>query len=231
MFPIVSLCVFGLLLARLMEAPAGTWRYIAGAGVVAVLASQALPAGHPLRVDLVASAEDLGWLALVTAPILVYALLIRRLRRRTGADRLRAELHPAGLVAIPQDIGLAADTETALTADARAALGAAAVDAPFSLAWRGEGGALVGHLRMHRIGETAEILALRVAPAERRKGIGGQLIRAALDEARAAGAGRVGVRVADRQDAAQRAFGAAGFGEAGRIGALGEGWVWMERAP
>lgn len=230
MFLILSLCLFGLLVARVAEAPKGTWRYIAGAGVLAVLASQLLPAGHPLRVDLAGSARDLGWLVVVAAPIAVYGLVLRRLRRRTGADRLRAEVHPQGLVVITQDARLAIDTETALAGDALAALGAGAVDLPLSLGWRDENGALVGHLRMQRVGGTSEILVLRVAPAQRGKGIGGELIRGALAEAGSAGATRVAVRLADWQTAGARAFARAGFQESGRIGAEGDGWVWMERA-
>ncbi len=229
MFLILSLCVFGLLVARLMSAPPGSWRYIVGAGIVATLASQLLPAAHPLRVDLAGSARDLGWLALVAAPFAVYGLVIRQLRKRTGADRLRADLHPAGLVVIPQDTALAIDTETALTADARRDLGTEAVDAPISLAWRDGTGALVGHLRLQRVGDTAEILALRVAAPARGQGIGTGLIRGAIDEAVAAGAHRLGVRVADRQEAARRVLAAAGFEVAGRIGDAGAGWVWMER--
>lgn len=229
MFAILSLCAFGLLLAKVMNAPPGTWRYIAGAGAALVLASQLLPAGHPFRVDLLGSARDLGWLALVAAPFAAYGLVIRALRRRTGADRLRAEAHPRGLVVIAEDAGLAADTQTGLDADARRALGPEAVDAPVSLAWRGETGALQGHLRMQRRRDTMEILALRVAPAARRRGIGGRLILGAVAEAGSAGASRVAVRVADWQEEARAAFAAAGFAERGRIGAAGTGWIWLER--
>ena len=224
---IVTLALLALGLARLVRAPRGTWRYILAAAVLAALGSQLLPAGHPFRADVAASARNLGWVGLALIPVAAYALGIRWLRRRTGADAgPAAPRHPTGLVRIAEDAALAADTEAALTAEAAAVPGAA--PATLSLAWRAEDGSLAGHLRMRQTAGTAEILALRVAPPHRRRGIGGRLLAAAEAEARARGARRMAVAPFSWQ--APGFFARAGYRTAAER-ALGGGLsrLWMER--
>ena len=60
-----------------------------------------------------------------------------------------------------------------------------------SLAWRDPDGALVGHIRLRRFAEVAEIETIRVAPDRRRDGIGGRLLSAAERELRADGVTRM----------------------------------------
>ncbi len=174
---------------RGLSSARGAWRFILAAAGLAVVASQVLPAGHRLRADLGGSAAALGWLVAAAVPITAYALWVRSLRRRAGADR-PARRHPAGLVQIADDVALLADTAAALDAETAAALGPAR---PLSLAWRSEDGALTGHLRLRESGATAEIEALLVAPEHRGQGIGRRLLAAAETEARARGLARLAV--------------------------------------
>lgn len=197
MLQVMSLTVFALLVARIAHAPPGSWRYILGAAALALLASQLLPAGHPWRVDLVAGAGTLGWLALVAAPVAGYALVIRGLRRRTGVDAPSRPRHPTGLVRIADDAALAADTRAALDEETRAATGRA--PETVSLAWRGDDGSLLGHARLTVMAADAQLLMLWVAAPSRRQGIGGRLLAAAEDEARDRGAARLTAEVGSWQ--------------------------------
>lgn len=221
---ILALAGTALLLARLLGAPRGSWRLILAAAVLAALASQALPAGHPLRADLLGSAEALGWLLVAAIPLTAYALWLRGLRRRAGSGA-EPPRHPTGLVQIPEDAALVADTGAALDAGTVAALG---LPRPLSLAWRAEDGSLAGHLRLHQAGATAEIDLLLVAPAHRGAGIGTRLLAAAEAEARARGLARLAVAPGSWQDAGF--FTRAGFVTTAEI-ILGPGArrYWMER--
>lgn len=90
MTAVLALTAFALLLARLLRAPRGTWRLILAAAVLLALAGQLLPPGNPYRI----APEVLrawGWVLLAALPFAAYGLLIRHLRRRTGADRLGRE--------------------------------------------------------------------------------------------------------------------------------------------
>jgi GNAT superfamily N-acetyltransferase len=198
MFRVLAVTVLALLVARVVRAPAGTWRYIVVAALLLLLASQLLPAGHPLRADLVAGLGTLGWLALAAAPILAYGLVLRRLRRRTGVDA-QLRRHPVGLVTIPDDAALTADTGAALAAETRRATGRA--PEPVSVAWRGEDGALLGHVRITVMAALADVQMLWVTAARRRQGIGGRLLAAAEAEAQARGAVRMTAGVASWQNA------------------------------
>lgn len=193
-----------------MRAPRGSWRLIVGVAVAALIATQLLPAGHPLRPDLRGSMVSLFWIAVVAVPVAAYALLIRQLRRRSGADRAEPpRRHPVGLVRIAEDAALSARTQTALDAETGAATGA--TPQTLSLAWRAPDGALAGHLRLRVAGALADIETLRVGPAYRGAGIGTALVTAAAAEAREHGAAVLAVSVAEWQ--APGFFAALGFDE------------------
>ncbi len=202
MFLIVLLTLFALLLARVAGAPEGTWKLVlAGAGLM-VLASQLLAPGHPMRVDLVTTARVAFWVGLAAIPVGIYAVFLGRLRRRTGADRLNeAAPRRTGLVRIDDDRALAADT--------RAALDVEGPGRATSLAWRDPDGALVGHIRLRRFADAAEVEAIRVAPDRRGDGIGGRLLAAAERELRAEGVARMSAAPGDWQ--APQFFARAGY--------------------
>jgi GNAT superfamily N-acetyltransferase len=222
---ILALAGVALLLARLLGAPRGSWRFILAAAAIAALASQLLPAGHPLRADLLGSAETFGWLLVALIPLTAYALWLRALRRRAGTARPGPAGHPTGLVQIPEDAALVADTSAALDAGTIAALGP---PRPLSLAWRAADGSLAGHLRLHQAGATAEIELLLVAPGHRGAGIGTRLLAAAEAEARARGLARLAIAPGSWQDAGF--FTHAGFVTTAEL-PLGPGArrYWMER--
>jgi GNAT superfamily N-acetyltransferase len=193
MFLIAILTLFALLLARVVGAPQGAWRPILAAAGLVVLGGQFLAPGHPLRVDLVATARLAFWLGLAAIPVGIYAVFLRRLRRRTGADRLNdAAPRRVGLVRIDDDRRLAADTRAALEDETPGG-------GTLSLAWRDPDGALVGHIRLRRFADAAEVEAIRVAPERRGDGIGGRLLSAAERELRADGVNRISAAAGDWQ--------------------------------
>lgn len=198
MVQVLSLTIFALLAARVLRAPRGSWRLIVGAAVLVLFATQLLPAGHPLRADVAESSRSLFWVALALAPVVGYALLIRHLRRRSGADLPEAAPpRPVGLVQIPDDAALLAETRAALDRGAAEATGTA--PETLSLGWRAADGELAGHLRMRLVAASAEIEVLHVGAEYRRAGIGTALVTAAAAEARARGAERLWAVVADWQ--------------------------------
>lgn len=186
MVQIAAATVFALTLARVLRAPRGSWRYILGAAAAAMLATQFLPEGHPLRADVAESSQNLAWLAVAMVPVAAYGLWVRRLRLRTGVDRPAAPAseHPRGLVQIRDDAALAAETRATLDDTAR---GAGVAPETISLAWRGDHGELEGHLRLRLVGAQGEVEMLHVEPDARRHGIGTALIAAAQREAQAQG--------------------------------------------
>jgi ribosomal protein S18 acetylase RimI-like enzyme len=216
MVPILALALFALLLARALQAPPGTWRWIVGAAALALVASQLLPAGHPYRVDLAGSARLALWIGLAAVPVAAYALWLRGLRRRSGVAAAPERPRPRGLVQFAEDAALAAETAAALEAEAPGRR--------LSLGWRGADGGLEGHLRLRVAGELAEVEQLRVAPAARRRGVGRALLGAAEGEAAGLGARRIGAAVADWQ--APEFFAAAGYAPGPAAGAR----RWMEKA-
>jgi ribosomal protein S18 acetylase RimI-like enzyme len=228
-FQVLSLTAFALLLARMLRAPAGSWRYIVAAAVAVLAGSQLLPAGNAFRADVAGSARGLFWLGLAAIPVALYAGWLRRLRQRTGVDtalRGGADVaRPHGLVQFRQDATLAAETRAALETETDAA----APGDRLSLGWRGDDGALLGHLRLRVAGNAAEIEMLRVAPEARRQGIGAALLRAGEGEAASRGASRIGALIADWQ--VPDFFAAAGYAE-GPAHAIGGGRHrrWMEKA-
>jgi GNAT superfamily N-acetyltransferase len=183
MIQVLSLTVFALLLARVMRAPRGTWRYIVGAAALVLAASQLLPPGNAFRADVADSASGLLLLGLALAPVAGYALLVRSIRRRTLADeRPAAPGHPVGLVLIAEDGALARDTEQALEAETGEAT------ERLSVGWRDPAGALVGHARLRLRRGLADLELLWVAEEARGQGIGRRLIDGAAAEARRRGA-------------------------------------------
>jgi [ribosomal protein S18]-alanine N-acetyltransferase len=183
MVQILSLAVFAILLARVVRAPRGTWRWIVAAAVAALAASQLLPSGNAFREDVRGSLDTLFWLGLALLPVAGYALVIRAIRQRTQAVGTEAvSARPTGLVLIPEDGLLARDTEAAIAEESGSAT------ERVSIGWRDDGGALVGHarLRLHR--DLADLELLWVAPGSRGRGIGGRLVAQAAAEARRRGA-------------------------------------------
>ncbi len=221
MLQVLSLTVFALLAARLFKAPRGSWRLILGAAVAGVAASQLLAPGHPLRVDVAGGARSLFWIAVALVPVAAYALMIRRLRRRSGAALPEVPERPRGLVQIAQDAALADETRASLDRETEAATGTA--PARLSLGWRAADGALAGHLRLRLEPDCAEVEALHVAPAHRRAGIGTSLVTAAAAEAQARGATRLRAVVADWQ--APQFFASLGFATHAEL----DRRRWMER--
>jgi ribosomal protein S18 acetylase RimI-like enzyme len=182
MVQVLSLTVFALLLARVMRAPAGTWRWIVAGAVVLLAGSQLLPAGNAFREDVRGSLGTLFWLAVALVPVAVYALAIRAIRQRTQPVGAEQPSRPTGLVLIPEDDLLVRDTEAALAEES------GAETQRVSVGWRDGDGALVGHARLRLQDDLADLELLWVARAARRQGIGARLISQAADEARARGA-------------------------------------------
>jgi ribosomal protein S18 acetylase RimI-like enzyme len=74
------------------------------------------------------------------------------------------------------------------------------------------GGTAVGFAATVRVnGDAVELAALAVLPAHGRRGVGGRLVAAALDSARAAGAARMTVRTELTNDPALRFYDRHGF--------------------
>jgi ribosomal protein S18 acetylase RimI-like enzyme len=214
LFLVVSLTVFALLVARVVRAPRGTWRFIVAAAMLVVAAAFLLPPDNAFRRDIAASVSNLAWLGVAMIPVGAYALVLRRLRRRTGADGLRqASAHPRGVVRIVDDAALIKDTRAALDAEAQMLTGCKTGD--FSLGWRAEDGRLSGHVRVRLECGLADVEMLWVRSENRRQGIGTRLWAAAEAELRAAGAERVVVNVADWQ--VPKFFDRQGFREAARV--------------
>lgn len=183
MFQVLSLTVFALLLARVMRAPRGTWRWIVGAAVAVLAASQLLPPGNPFREDVRGSLDTLLWIGLALVPVAGYALVIRAIRRRTqpvGTEPPPAR--PTGLVLIPEDGLLAQDTEAALAEETGTAT------ERVSVGWRDDDGRLVGHARLRLRRDLADLELLWVAREARGQGIGARLVSQAAAEARRRGA-------------------------------------------
>ncbi|MBP7241417.1 GNAT family N-acetyltransferase [Amaricoccus sp.] len=198
-FLVVAATVFALLVARLVRARRGAWRYILGAAAVALAASRLLSEGASYRTEVAVWAEAAVWIGVALAPVAAYAFWVRSLRRRTGIGAPPSR--PRGLVQFDDDALLAAETAAALAAEAPGSR--------VSLGWRGADGSLEGHVRLRVAGETAEIEMLRVAPAARGRGVGGSLLRAAEGEALALGARRIGAAVGEWQS--PRVFARAGY--------------------
>jgi ribosomal-protein-alanine N-acetyltransferase len=75
---------------------------------------------------------------------------------------------------------------------------------------------VIGYTVMWFAGDEAELANLAVSPAARRRGLGGVLLDAALDEARARGSTVVYLEVRDSNAAARALYLSRGFVEVGR---------------
>lgn len=73
-----------------------------------------------------------------------------------------------------------------------------------------------GFVLIRTVADEAEILTLAVRPAGRRQGLGARLVRAATDRARAAGATRMFLEVAEDNAPARALYDGLGFAPAGR---------------
>ena len=88
---------------------------------------------------------------------------------------------------------------------------------PGTRAWLAErGAAAAGLLLLRRAADEAEVLTLAVAPGERRRGLGGALLRQGLAAALAEGARRCFLEVAADNTAAQALYARLGFRPVGR---------------
>jgi ribosomal protein S18 acetylase RimI-like enzyme len=142
--------------------------------------------------------NNLAWLGVAMIPVGIYALVLRRLRRRAGADGPReASAHPRGVVRIVDDAALIKDTRAGLDAEALSLTGCK--QESFSLGWRAEDGRLAGHVRVRLECGLADVEMIWVRAEDRRHGIATRLWAAAETELRAAGAERVVASAADWQ--------------------------------
>jgi ribosomal protein S18 acetylase RimI-like enzyme len=214
LFLVVSLTIFALLVARVLRAPRGTWRFIVAAAGLVVAGAFLLPPDNAFRQDIAASVNTLAWLGVAMIPVGIYAFVLRRLRRRTGADGPKEPpVHPRGLVRIVDDAALASDTRAALDAEAQVLTGCKQEN--FSLGWRAEDGRLAGHVRLRLECGLADVEMIRVNAEDRRQGIATRLWAAAEAELRAAGAERIVASVAEWQ--VPEFFGRQGFREVARV--------------
>lgn len=116
------------------------------------------------------------------------------IRRGTEAD-------VPGLVALEAELfGVAAWTERLVREE---------VERVSLLLADGEGGTPSGYLVTRTAGDVADLLRIGVRPDHQRRGLGGILLRAALEEA--AGAERMMLEVSDRNDAAVALYRGHGF--------------------
>jgi ribosomal-protein-alanine N-acetyltransferase len=81
---------------------------------------------------------------------------------------------------------------------------------------RADSPALVGYSVLRRAADEAELLNLAVSPSHRRRGIGGNLLIQALDDARRFGARAVFLEVRTSNHVARAMYAGAGFEQAGR---------------
>lgn len=91
------------------------------------------------------------------------------------------------------------------------------MNSPGAVAFVNEvGGRVTGFVIGRTVADEAEVLNLAVAPLARRKGQGGSLLKAALEEFRAHGANRVYLEVRESNLAARTFYGKHGFSQTGK---------------
>lgn len=91
------------------------------------------------------------------------------------------------------------------------------MNSPGAVAFVSEGdGRVTGFIIGRQVVDEAEVVNLAVAPQARRKGQGGALLKAALDEFRARGASRVFLEVRESNLAARAFYAKHGFSQAGK---------------
>jgi ribosomal-protein-alanine acetyltransferase len=91
------------------------------------------------------------------------------------------------------------------------------MNSPGAVAFVTEGdGRVIGFIIGRQMADEAEVLNVAVAPLVRRKGQGGALLKAALDEFRAHGASRVYLEVRESNLAARAFYTKHGFSQAGK---------------
>ena len=163
--------------------PGGRRGAILGAVVTSLAVTVALFPAPTFRAQLGESAVAIFWIAIFLTPFLLYATLIRRLRRRVAEPDIAPE---PGLRLIEDDAALHADRLEMLKAENARQRGF--WRDRFSLIWRAEDGAVAGSIGVRIVLGLAEIEVLIVDEAHRGTGIGTDLLRGAEDEARRRGA-------------------------------------------
>ena len=187
MLQLVALTLFALLLARVLRrAAAGLRRDPRARRALAAAASQLLPAGHALRIDVgaVGAARWAGSL-LVLAPVAAYALRDLRCAGAPGPTRDRAAPHPRAWCSSPTTRPSPPTPRAAL---GRGRRGRGRRAAPSRSAGAARTGRWTGTCGCALDGELAEIEMLRVAPGHAARASAAALLAAAEGEARARGA-------------------------------------------
>lgn len=86
----------------------------------------------------------------------------------------------------------------------------------FAIARDEEGGAVTGYVVAWYVLDEGELANLAVTPSSRRRGIGGALLDATLDDARKRGSNQIFLEVREGNDSARKLYRARGFEEVGR---------------
>lgn len=163
-------------------------------GLCAVLLAAILSASPVFRANMAGAIAVLFVLGLLALPVMFYAIVLRRIRRRNAPT---PNPQPAGLRLIEQDDALFRETlkhlrdENARQPDYSRQT--------FSIAWRDERGAVLASVRCEILMGLAEMRALYVQPEMRAKGLGRQVLQAALDEAKSRGSARALLHTFDWQ--------------------------------
>ncbi|MGB0497250.1 MAG: GNAT family N-acetyltransferase [Rubricella sp.] len=172
--------------ARVFDAGRRVERAVLALGLAVLPLSQLLPAGNVFRERIADSLAAFGVVMAILAPLIGYLYLLRRIRRRSGGDAARPAPVRTGLGLIEPDDTLNAEMHQRLL-DLNGTEGGMTPER-FSLVWRGEDGRIVASLRVVLALGRAEMKTFWVDEAERGKGTGAMLLRAAEEEARTRGA-------------------------------------------
>lgn len=162
-------------------------------GLCALAVGAILSASPVFRANIAGTLSALLLLCLFASPVLFYAYILRRIRKRNAPQDTR----PAGLRLIERDDALFVETLTKLQAE-NAQQPSYSRDT-FSIAWREQDGTVLASVRCEMLMGLAEIRALYVTPQARGRGLGRDVLNAALDEAKSRGATRATLHTFDWQ--------------------------------